>query len=160
MGLRSATPDDGKIVTRGQGVAGSNPAVPTGVMSQDIEDTPNPRQGSGACLRAGFRVWVGAAGVWAGSRGRGGASLPSTISSRPWTTTTPTQAKPFSWTASAAAYATNPARLYHRRSEPLKLPMFAWVSEANTDKEELRAELATGTCLSEFDRFGLGRAYN
>jgi hypothetical protein len=38
----------------GQGVAGSNPAVPTGVMSQDIEDTANLCQGS-RCL---FLVWV------------------------------------------------------------------------------------------------------
>src|SRR5579859_1115999 len=40
-----------------------------GVMSQDIEDTPNPCQGSGVCVCGVCRVWVWVGGWWAGSCG-------------------------------------------------------------------------------------------
>jgi transposase len=36
-----------RVLLREQEAAGSNPAIPTGVMSQDIGMTPNPRYGSG-----------------------------------------------------------------------------------------------------------------
>ena len=48
-------PARGPVLVWEQEAAGSNPAIPTGVMSQDIGMTPNPRYGSGcwAWLRAG-----------------------------------------------------------------------------------------------------------
>ncbi len=50
-----------------QEAAGSNPAIPTAVGSPEIEDTPNPRQGSGLCF-AGCGL-VRAAGGLAGASG-------------------------------------------------------------------------------------------
>ena len=41
---------------RDEEVVGSNPATPTDVMSHDIEDTPNPRQGSGFLFSRGARA--------------------------------------------------------------------------------------------------------
>ena len=58
---RAALAQSAERFTRNEQVVGSIPTGGSNVMSQDIEDTPNPRQGAG-CLRGGGVRGVGPGG--------------------------------------------------------------------------------------------------